>query len=65
MPLYINLWELIKKRWITAVKLAELTWLTPEHISVLKNWKTKQIKLSTIEKLIKNLEVSPNDLFKF
>ena len=65
MSLHINLWELMKKRNITAIKLAELTWLTPEHISVIKNWKTKKIELVTIEKLLKHLNVEPNDLFKY
>jgi DNA-binding Xre family transcriptional regulator len=65
MTIYINIWELMKKKWLTAVRLAELSWLTPEHISVMKNWKTKKIELATISKLLKYLEVEPNDLFKY
>lgn len=65
MNLHINLWELMNKKWITAVKLSALTWLTPEHISKIKNWKTKKIELSTIDKLIQQLDVEPNDLFKY
>lgn len=65
MTIYINIWELMKIKWLTAVKLAELSWLTPEHISVIKSWKTTRIELDTIEKLLNTLEVEPNDLFKY
>ena len=65
MTIYINIWELMKQKWLTAVKLAKLSWLTPEHISVIKHWKTKKIELETIEKLLNTLEVEPNDLFKY
>jgi len=65
MTIYINIWELMKKEWLTAVKLAKLTWLTPEHISVIKNWKTQRIELKTIDKLLRYLKAEPNDLFKY
>jgi DNA-binding Xre family transcriptional regulator len=65
MTIYINLWELMKERHITAIKLAELTWLSPEHISVIKTWKTTRIELDTIEQLLKYLKAEPNDLFKY
>lgn len=64
MTIYINIWELMKQKGITAVKLAEKAWLTPEHISIMKNKKTTQIRLDTIEKLLIHLDVTPNDLFK-
>jgi len=65
MAIYINLWELMKKEHITAIKLAELTWLSPEHISVIKTWKTTRIELDTMEQLLKHLKAEPNDLFKY
>lgn len=63
MALYINLTQLMKEKWINALKLSKLTWLTPEHISVIKRGKTSQIKLDTIEKLIIAFEIEPNQLF--
>lgn len=37
MTIYINLNELMKQKKISAVKLAKLTGITPENISVIKN----------------------------
>jgi len=65
MTIYINLKELMKQKNISAIKLSKLTGITPENISVIKNWKTKQIRLENIEKFLKHLEATPNDLFKF
>ncbi|MFK7780499.1 MAG: helix-turn-helix domain-containing protein [Candidatus Gracilibacteria bacterium] len=65
MTIYINIGELMKKKGFTAVKLAELSGLTPEHISVIKSGKTKRIEFDTIDKLLNTLEVEPNELFKY
>jgi len=55
---------MVKKR-ITGIKLSELSWISPEHISKMKNGWTQKIELDTIEKLLVSLEVEPNDLFKY
>lgn len=62
MNVQINLKELMKKKWIKAIQLAELTWLTPSQISKIKNGKPKKIELHTIDLLLKALDCSPNDL---
>lgn len=64
MTLYINLAQLMKQRQMKAKELAKLTWLTPQNISIIKNRKTTQIRLSTIESFLKHLKAEPNDLFK-
>lgn len=65
MTIYINLWELMVKKKVTGIKLSELSWISPEHISKMKNWWTQKIELDTIEKLLVSLEAEPNDLFKY
>lgn len=62
--LEINLWELMGKNKLTALKLSEITWLTPVQISHIKNGKTTRIGLETIERLLEAFDCEPNDLFK-
>jgi len=64
MKIEINLWELMGKKKITAVKLAREIWMSPIQISNIKNGKTTSIGLETIAKLLTAFECSPNDLFK-
>lgn len=64
MRIEINLWELMWKHKMTAVKLAENTWLTPVQISHIKNGKTKKIELQTIAKLLEAFDCTPNELIK-
>ena len=64
MKIEINVWELMAKNKMTAIKLSEITWISPIQISNIKNWKTTKIGLNTIEKLLIAFECTPNDLFK-
>lgn len=65
MSIYINLEELLLKKGMKAIELSKVANLTPEHISLIKNWKTTKIELATIEKLLRHLDAEPNDLFKY
>lgn len=64
MQVEINLWELMGKSKMTALKLSELTWISPIQISKIKNGKTKKIELQTIAKFLEAFECTPNELFK-
>ena len=65
MTIYLNIWDLMKKKWISGLELSKLSWISPEHISKMKRWWTKRIELDTIEKLLVSLDAKPNDLLKF
>jgi len=62
MKLYLNLWEVMKKKKITWIELAKLSWISPEHISKMRNWATEPIKLWTVEKLLNSLDVKIDEL---
>ncbi len=64
MRVEINLWELMGKKKMTAIELAEKTWISPIQISKIKNGKTKKIELQTIAKLLEAFECTPNNLIK-
>ena len=64
MKIEINLWELMGKNKMTALKLSSLTWISPIQISKIKNWKTTKINLQTIVEFLKAFDCEPNDLFK-
>jgi len=64
MQVEINLWELMGKNKMTAIKLSNLTWISPIQISKIKNGKTKKIELKTIAKFLEAFECSPDELFK-
>jgi DNA-binding Xre family transcriptional regulator len=64
MKIEINLWELMGKHKMTALKLSSLTWISPIQISKIKNGKTTKINLQTIAQFLKAFDCEPNDLFK-
>ncbi len=64
MKLIINLKNILEKKKMTTVELSEITWLSRQQISTIKNWKSKRIELTTIHKLMKAFKCTPNDLFK-
>jgi DNA-binding Xre family transcriptional regulator len=64
MKIEINLWELMGKNKMTALKLSSLTWISPIQISNIKNGKTSKIELQTIAKFLEAFDCTPNDLIK-
>lgn len=64
MKVEIDLWWMMGKHKMTALKLAEITWLTSVQISHIKNGKTSKIELKTLEKLFQAFDCEPNDLIK-
>lgn len=63
MKIEINLWWLLGENKMTARALSEKTWLSPQQISHIKNWKTTKISFDTIAKFLKAFDCKPNDLF--
>ncbi len=46
-------------------QLAEITGITAQNLSILKNNKAKAIRFSTLEKICKALDCKPGDILDF
>lgn len=65
MPIIINLDVMMAKRKISSNSLAEKLDITPANLSILKTGKAKAVKLSTLEKICRELECQPGDILEF
>ena len=61
----INLDVMMAKRKIGLSELAERIDLTQANLSILKNGKGKAIRLSTLNRLCKELECQPGDILEY
>lgn len=64
MPIKIYLDEVLEKRGMKSVELAEKIGITTANLSILKTGKAKAIRFSTLEAICKALECEPGDIIK-
>ncbi len=60
-----NIDVMLAKRKMTVTELAQRVGITLSNLSVLKNGKAKQIKVSTLAKLCEALECQPGDILEY
>ena len=65
MPIIVNLDVMMAKRKISLGELAEKIDLTPANLSILKTWKAKAIRFSTLEAICKELDCQPGDILEY
>lgn len=64
MPIEIYLDEVLEKREMKSVELAEKIGITPANLSILKTGKARAIRFSTLEAICKVLDCEPGDIIK-
>lgn len=64
MPIEIYLDEVLEKRGMKSVELAEEIGITTANLSILKTGKAKAIRFSTLEAICKALDCEPGDIIK-
>lgn len=65
MPIEINLEEVLEKRGMKSVELAEKIGITTANLSILKTGKAKAIRFSTLEAICKALDCQPGDIIVY
>ena len=65
MPIEINLEEVLEKRGMKSVELAEMIGITTANLSILKTGKAKAIRFSTLEAICKALDCQPGDIIVY
>lgn len=58
----INLDVMLAKRKMKLMDLSEKIWITPANLSILKQWKAKAIRFSTLEAICTELDCEPWDI---
>ena len=61
----INLDLVMAQKRISAGRLAELIYLTPANLSILKNNRSKAVSFSTLNALCRELECQPGDILEY
>jgi len=64
MPIEIFLDEVLEKRGMKSVELAEKIGITTANLSILKTGKARAIRFSTLEAICEALECEPGDIIK-
>lgn len=65
MPIRIHLDDMMSKRKMSLNELSQKVGITLSNLSIIKNQKSKAIRLSTLEALCRLLECQPGDLIKY
>lgn len=65
MPIEIYLDEVLEKRGMKSVELAEEIGITTANLSILKTGKAKAIRFSTLEAICKALDCQPGDIIVY
>jgi putative transcriptional regulator len=65
MAIIINIDVMLAKRKMSVTELAERVGITMANISILKNGKTKAIRLSTLDAICSALECQPGDILEY
>ena len=65
MAIIINIDVMLAKRKMSVTELSEKLGITMANVSILKNGKTKAIKIETLNKLCEILECQPADLLEY
>lgn len=58
----VNLDVMLAKRKMKLMDLAEKVWITQANLSILKQWKAKAIRFSTLEAICEALDCEPGDI---
>ena len=61
----VKLDEVMSKRKISSIELAEKIGITPTNLSILKTNKGKAIRFSTLDKICEVLECTPGDILDY
>lgn len=65
MPIRINLDVMLAKRKMKLTELSEEVWITIANLSILKQWKAKAIRFSTLEAICESLDCTPWDILEY
>ena len=65
MNIIINLDEMLAKRKMKSMELAQLIGITEQNLSILKTGKAKAIRLSTLAAVCKHLDCQPGDILEY
>ncbi len=61
----VNLDVILAKRKMKLMELSEIIWITQANLSILKQWKAKAIRFSTLEAICEALDCTPGDILTF
>lgn len=61
----VNLDIMLAKRKMKLMDLSEKVWITQANLSILKQWKAKAIRFSTLEAICRELDCEPWDILGF
>ena len=65
MPIIVNLDVMLAKRKMRSNELAEQIGITTANLSILKTWKAKAIRFSTLEAICEILDCQPGDIMEY
>lgn len=65
MTIYVNLDLLLAQRKMRSSELAKAIGITEQNLSILKNGKSKAIRLSTLDAICKSLACQPGDILSY
>ena len=65
MSIIINIDVMLAKRKMSVTELSERVGITMANISVLKNGKAKDVKISTLNSICKALDCQPGDILEY
>nr|WP_326494300.1 helix-turn-helix transcriptional regulator [Sphingobacterium sp. UT-1RO-CII-1] len=65
MPIKIHLDDMMSKRKMSLNELSQKVGITLSNLSIIKNQKSKAIRLSTLDALCRVLDCQPGDLIKY
>ena len=65
MPIRIHLDDIMSKKKVSLNDLSQRVGITLSNLSIIKNEKSKAIRLSTLEALCKALNCQPGDIIQY
>ncbi len=65
MAIIINIDVMLAKRKMSVTELAEKVGITMANLSILKNEKSKAIRLSTLDAICRALDCQPGDILEY
>ncbi|TYR36563.1 helix-turn-helix transcriptional regulator [Sphingobacterium phlebotomi] len=65
MPIKIHLDKIMSERKVSLNELSHRVGITLSNLSIIKNQKSKAIRLSTLEALCKALDCQPGDIIEY
>ena len=65
MPIIVNLDVMMAKRKLSSGDLAERIGITQANLSILKNYKAKAVRFSTLEAICRELDCQPGDILEY